>query len=698
MSIFGSLFTAVSGLSAQSGSISMISNNIANVSTIGYKEVNAAFESLVTTQSGSTAYSPGSVIAQQSQTINQQGILQQSASPTDVAISGNGFFVVKPSTTDPLAAPYYTRAGSFSENAQGDLVNTAGYYLQGWPLDQNGNPPAGQANISSLVPVNVAFLGGLTQPTSTAAIDLNLDSSAKNAVYPIPAGTAPSYSTAVQVYDSLGTGNNLNVNFTKMASPTASITGTTDLSKVSGKIAGQVGTFSSTDTFTVQVNNPNGTPINVPPAVISMSGTVPDILAQLNGIADPLTNRPLVTAQLDPTTGGLEITANNIGDTLMLANSAGDVGNPLGPTGVGLGISSQFQSQALGNVNLNTLIGTKNLDDPTVGFTDGDSFSVQAGANPAVTVTIAPGMTLTSMLNTLNVPNSGFTASIDSATGFLDFQSTTGLPITMTDTSGTPLEGTGGAGVGDAGGGFGMTNALAAQAAAGGSISPTGLIPSPSLSPALLTPLGTTANPNADGWWNVTYTTPSGAIVGTGAVNFLGNGQLNATPTSTNNVPVTLNNINWGDGSNLQNMTFNIAGFTQFASNYDVVSSTQNGAALGLQTGISIDNNGFVVAQFSNGQSQKIYQLPIATFSNPNGLNSSTGNVYTQTDSSGTYNLRPSGSGGAGTISGGELEASNVDLATEFAKMIVTQQAYAANSKVITTANQMTQALLQIQG
>ena len=242
MSIFGSLFTAVSGLTAQSGAISMISNNIANVSTVGYKEVDAAFESLVTTQSGSTAYSPGSVIADQTQTIDQQGILQQTSSPTDVAISGSGFFVVKASTIDPLSPPLYTRAGSFSENSVGDLVNTAGYYLQGWSLDQNGNPPAGQANISSLVPVNVSDLGGLTEPTSTAAIALNLNSGAVNAAYPIAPGTAASYNTAVQVYDSLGTGNNLNLNFTKMASPTSSITGTTDLAGVVGIIGGNVGT------------------------------------------------------------------------------------------------------------------------------------------------------------------------------------------------------------------------------------------------------------------------------------------------------------------------------------------------------------------------------------------------------------------------------------------------------------------------
>src|SRR3954464_13459090 len=104
MSIFGSLFTAVSGLSAQSDAIGMISNNIANVSTVGYKRIDTAFSSLVTTNSATVSYSPGSVISAQTPTINQQGILQQSASPTDIAISGNGFYVVKSSTTDPLAA------------------------------------------------------------------------------------------------------------------------------------------------------------------------------------------------------------------------------------------------------------------------------------------------------------------------------------------------------------------------------------------------------------------------------------------------------------------------------------------------------------------------------------------------------------------------------------------------------------------
>ena len=665
MSIFGSLFTAVSGLSAQSGAISMISNNIANVSTIGYKEINASFESLVTTQSGSTSYSPGSVIANQTQTIGEQGILQQSSSPTDVAISGNGFFVVKSSTTDALAAPLYTRAGSFAENSVGDLVNTAGYYLQGWPLDQNGNAPAGQANISSLVPVNVSFVGGLTEPTSNAAIALNLDSSATNVPYPVPLGTTPSYSTAVQVYDSLGTGNNLNVNFTKMSPPTASVTGTIDLKGITGNIAGNVGTIASTDSFSLQVN---GGAVKT----ITLDGTVADMLSQINSIVDPISGQHLVTAQLNAA-GDLSIAANNLGDTLTLATVSG---TPLAVTG--LGISGAFQSRALGDVNLAAL-GTTALD--ANGFVDGDNFTVAVGAAAPTTITIGAGETVAGLLSDLNtVP--GLTASLDSATGFLDLKASD--TITLSDGTGSPLEG-------GVDGNLGMAAAVAATPSL-----VTGFIPAPSLSPTLLTPLASGTPPDTDGWWNVSFTTPLGAVVSAGAINFLGNGKLNAVPDSSANVLTDLPNINWGDGSNTQDIKFNMSGFTQFASSYDVVSSTQNGAALGLQTGVSIDSNGFVIAQFSNGQSQKIYQLPIATFSNPNGLNASTGNVYTQTENSGTYNLRVSNTGGAGTISGGELEASNVDLATEFAQMIVTQQAYSANSKVITTADQMTQALLQI--
>jgi flagellar hook protein FlgE len=139
-----------------------------------------------------------------------------------------------------------------------------------------------------------------------------------------------------------------------------------------------------------------------------------------------------------------------------------------------------------------------------------------------------------------------------------------------------------------------------------------------------------------------------------------------------------------------------IGDLTQYNSDYSVGFVDQNGAELGLRTGVSIDRNGYVVSSFSNGQTRNLYKLPVATFTNPNGLQERTGNVYIQSIESGSYNLREAGSSGAGTIAASSLENSNVDLADEFSRMIITQRAYSAGTKVISTSDQMLQELLQL--
>ena len=124
--------------------------------------------------------------------------------------------------------------------------------------------------------------------------------------------------------------------------------------------------------------------------------------------------------------------------------------------------------------------------------------------------------------------------------------------------------------------------------------------------------------------------------------------------------------------------------------------SDQDGAELGLRSGIEIDRDGFVIAQFSNGASSVLYKLPLVTFANPNGLAEESGTAYTETEDSGEENLREVGTGGAGFIEASTLENSNVDLADEFALLIVAQRAYSAGTKVINTVDQMTQELLQL--
>ena len=111
---------------------------------------------------------------------------------------------------------------------------------------------------------------------------------------------------------------------------------------------------------------------------------------------------------------------------------------------------------------------------------------------------------------------------------------------------------------------------------------------------------------------------------------------------------------------------------------------------------MQIDDEGYVSALFDNGRNIRIYQIPLATFPNPNGLEAQTGNVFIETSGSGQFFLRAPSTGGAGAIESGALEASTVDLATEFTTMIVTQRAYSASAKIITTADEMLDELVRI--
>ena len=201
---------------------------------------------------------------------------------------------------------------------------------------------------------------------------------------------------------------------------------------------------------------------------------------------------------------------------------------------------------------------------------------------------------------------------------------------------------------------------------------------------------------NSRGWWNVTIRDPSNNELTTGLVNFNGDGTINASPDIDGNIDIELNQIDWNNGSELQNIAVDIERFSQFSSDYTVLFSDQDGAELGLRTGIEIDREGFVIAQFSNGASATLYKLPLVTFANANGLAEVSGTAYTETEDSGEENLREAGSGGAGFIEPSTLENSNVDLADEFALLIVAQRAYSAGTKVINTVDQMTQELLQL--
>lgn len=172
MSIFGSMKTAVSGMNAQANRLSTVADNIANVNTSGYKAVSTSFSSLVLPSSGGN-YNSGGVQTSVRQAVSDQGDISYTTSTTDLAISGDGFFIVQGADGTPVL----TRAGDFQKDDEGNLVNSAGFQLMGYSYD-SGAPAVVVNGFDGLVPVNVNQ-EGLTAIASTSGVFKgNLDSGA----------------------------------------------------------------------------------------------------------------------------------------------------------------------------------------------------------------------------------------------------------------------------------------------------------------------------------------------------------------------------------------------------------------------------------------------------------------------------------------------------------------------------------------
>ena len=208
----------------------------------------------------------------------------------------------------------------------------------------------------------------------------------------------------------------------------------------------------------------------------------------------------------------------------------------------------------------------------------------------------------------------------------------------------------------------------------------------------------------ADNSWTYTATIPSTDIQGgTGTTTTVGTGQLNFDTSGalTSNSPIT--NLSIGplaDGATTMTPTWTLANsdgtglLTQTASKANTSATTQNGYAAGTLASFNVLSDGTVQATFTNGQNRAIGQVAVANFANPEGLSLQGGNEYAVTSASGAAVIGTAGTGGRGVIDGSKVEASNVDVATEFAKMIVAQRAYEANAKAITAFDQVEQATI----
>lgn len=172
MSLYGVLRSGVSGMNAQSNKLGTVAENVQNSATTGYKRASTEFQSLLV-NSGEGSYNPGGVQTKVRYAIADQGAITYTSSATDLAISGNGFFVV----SDPGGTPYLTRAGNFvTDGPSGNLVNAAGFTLMGYSL-ANGPPAPALNSVADMVPVNIKALGmkatGSTSGTFTGNLPYN---------------------------------------------------------------------------------------------------------------------------------------------------------------------------------------------------------------------------------------------------------------------------------------------------------------------------------------------------------------------------------------------------------------------------------------------------------------------------------------------------------------------------------------------
>jgi flagellar hook protein FlgE len=210
MSINSAMQAGVTGLAANSAALTQISNNIANVNTTAYKRVTSDFQDIVTGSSASSTFNAGGVKAAFRQTVSTPGELAATNSSLDLGIDGQGFFVVS-NSADLNAAQknvLFTRDGSFQPDKTGCLVNAAGFYLQGWPVNADGSVSTDSSDLSKLQPINISNIGGTAEATTQVAINANLQSSQplSTAVQIIPPATAPAYdptstTASMSVYD-----------------------------------------------------------------------------------------------------------------------------------------------------------------------------------------------------------------------------------------------------------------------------------------------------------------------------------------------------------------------------------------------------------------------------------------------------------------------------------------------------------------
>ena len=664
MGIFGALTTAVTGMRAQAYALQNISGNIANSQTTAFKRIDTSFEDLIP-DSNPTQQLAGNVIAQSASTNTVQGDIQSASVSTYMAINGQGFFVVqKPDGfTDNRPSfsgvDLYSRRGDFQVNQNGYLVNGAGYYLMGIPIDSV------TGNLSGSVPQVLQFQNGFLPAQATTEIDYR----ANLASYPLTADhntsvpgsellnqsnfSANPVSGAVTAAKILGSGATVQpdaaatVTGSQSLAGLSSAGGTLDLNGTSitvaagatgANVVADINAQTATTGITATINSSNHLVLTGPDALSNItigSTSTLSLLSEL-GYSSGTTNATnLLTQSMASSGQKLTIT---VGSNAPLTVTFG--------TGAG-----QVATLAQLNATLATLTGGIASADPTNG-----NITVTA-SNSTDSVTIGGDATASNFgIHTpVGLPSNGTVVANDTST-FLN-ESIAGGAITAYDTTGAAVN-------------VQLRWAKIDSSSLGSGHTDTW---------NLFYQNSSTATGTQSAWTNagVNYT-------------FDSNGQLNPPVNS-----LTLSNVTV-DGVSLGNVVLSHTGggITQYADsngNAQVNLLQQNGFPAGQLQSVAVSDKGRIVGTYSNGRNIDLAEITLANFNGANKLERLDGGAFAQTAESGGPTYQDSSK-----IVGSSLEGSNTDIADEFTKLIVTQQAYSANTRVITTSNQMVQDLLNM--
>lgn len=271
MSIFSAMYAGVSGLDAESSALGVIGNNLSNSSTVGFKESREEFDTVLGAAAGTEGAVGGGVEMTSAQQIFSEGSLVNTGLPTDVALSGDGFFVVNGSVGG-MSGDFYTRDGQTSLNSNGTLVNPDGLAFEGYAANPDGTFS------TTLAPIQVSTSALAPKTTTAMSITANLNSAdtppavAWNAQNP---GTSSNFSTSMQVYDSLGNAHTVNVYFANQGNGSWTYHVLAPGSDVAGGTAGQ---NSEIATGTLTFNSSGALQSNTVTAggTVSFNGATPN--------------------------------------------------------------------------------------------------------------------------------------------------------------------------------------------------------------------------------------------------------------------------------------------------------------------------------------------------------------------------------------------------------------------------------------